>query len=60
MRVAATKKGGAGMIDSRGVAKPTRFIGAYVEVFADHLLALVGGSDGANAVATAASTARHK
>lgn len=42
---------------SRGVAKPTRFIGAYV-VLAD-LPALAGGSDGANAVATATTKARH-
>lgn len=44
-----------------GAANPlTRFIGAYVEVFADHLVALVGGSDGENAVATAATTATHR
>jgi len=41
-----------------GAAKPTRFIGAYVEVLADHLLG--GASDGENAVATAATTARHR
>ena len=43
------------MVNSRGVAKPTRFMGAY---FTDDLA--VGVSDGANAVATAATRARHR
>lgn len=41
-------------MNSRGEAKPTRFMGAYVVVVLDLV------SDGANAEATAAMMARHR